>query len=444
MRPVLSLALVACLAGCGEDPPSPAPRAERASEPSEAPSDAPSEAPTLEAARPDAPTPTRAQITERLTGMRAHVREGRRLAGEEDYAGAVAAFQRALEVDDSVGGVHCELGMLAQRAGQPDLARRELLDGVERLRRRPRHPASRRSLGACLYNLGRLEEERHRDRARALYAHSLAVRPNRVVEGRLRELGGPPSPLPELASLLRSELLRSELLRPEAGPAASPWASEPSLARPQPDIDALAAAVRRDICQTRMERYHGMAYVAAQFAPDQCPEPFVRTIGDDAAVVSMNVDYSTVYYFAAARDGRWRGAFALNEPSGAATVREEYDEPRVEAGRGEGGAPFWLVCLDVTEESNDSGFDDEDTADWWMASGTTCHALALTDDGIEELGQVRAACTESQGDDAGGWSAPVSLEGGQIRVGAVEADHPERCASGEPPEPGLYPPDALL
>jgi Flp pilus assembly protein TadD len=49
---------------------------------------------------------------------------------------------------------------------------------------------ARRALGACLYNLGRVEEgEGHADPARAAYRRSLEVRPNATVEERLRSLG---------------------------------------------------------------------------------------------------------------------------------------------------------------------------------------------------------------------------------------------------------------
>ena len=49
----------------------------------------------------------------------------------------------------------------------------------------------RRALGACRYNLGRVEEAEGRiDAARRLYRLSLEARPNPAVEARLTSLAG--------------------------------------------------------------------------------------------------------------------------------------------------------------------------------------------------------------------------------------------------------------
>ncbi|MEM9074449.1 MAG: hypothetical protein AAGE52_38500, partial [Myxococcota bacterium] len=57
-----------------------------------------------------------------------------------------------------------------------------------------RRPDEVNTLGACLYNLGRVAEESDSVAAAALYAESVSVRPNATVQARLDALGVPLTP----------------------------------------------------------------------------------------------------------------------------------------------------------------------------------------------------------------------------------------------------------
>ncbi|MEM1415315.1 MAG: tetratricopeptide repeat protein [Myxococcota bacterium] len=116
-----------------------------------------------------------------------------RRSGDTDAA--IASYRQAAALDES-GRTRCELGWVLFQADQKEEGARAIREAAERL---PRHPVPRElrgAVGACLYNLGRVEEdEGDTEKARFAYERSLVVRPgNRVVRSRLRDL--PPAPRP--------------------------------------------------------------------------------------------------------------------------------------------------------------------------------------------------------------------------------------------------------
>lgn len=83
----------------------------------------------------------------------------------------------------------CGAGFSQIGAGDLVGARREI-EGALVVLERGTDDRGRRALGACLYNLGRVEEGEGRvDAARAAYRRSLEVRPNATVAARVRALG---------------------------------------------------------------------------------------------------------------------------------------------------------------------------------------------------------------------------------------------------------------
>ncbi len=187
--------------GCGDaDPAAPVAASETPSTetaPDEAPPEetvdtaAPTtaEAPTPPA-KPAAPTPAELdQTREARTALRA----GRVAGRAGDWAEAVTQFQASIAKNDSASA-RCELGWAHYQAGNLALAGPELRRGAAMLRRRAEvRENESNTLGACLYNLGRVAEESDPTAAAAYYRESLEVRPgNRVVQGRLDALDAPP------------------------------------------------------------------------------------------------------------------------------------------------------------------------------------------------------------------------------------------------------------
>jgi tetratricopeptide (TPR) repeat protein len=159
--------------------------------PPEAPVQVRDPEPTAEPVRPvevTLPAPSEEQLRE----LRDAVREGRRLAQADDFAGAIARFEAALRIAPLDGALLCELGFVRQRSGDVPGATRDTHKGLERLfRRAPESDRERNTRGSCLYNAGRLAEDAGQaDKARGFYTQSLAFRENGTVRGRLEALGG--------------------------------------------------------------------------------------------------------------------------------------------------------------------------------------------------------------------------------------------------------------
>jgi hypothetical protein len=131
---------------------------------------------------------------------------GRKLATAGDLAGAIAAFNTALQLVPNDARVLSELGVVAQKKGDLDQAEKwtqQSINGTSDAKLR----------GASLYNLGRIYEARG-NKAGAIdaYARSLQARPNRTVRERLTALDPaaaakldpfapqPLTPLPSLAA----------------------------------------------------------------------------------------------------------------------------------------------------------------------------------------------------------------------------------------------------
>lgn len=118
----------------------------------------------------------------RLRDRARHLREGRRLAHDGDHAGALAAFQAGLVLEPTDATLLCEAGLQAHRTGDLVLAQTLLERGAA-------HSPRPSTEGACLYNLGRVLEDRGDPFGAAeVYARSLEVRPNEVVQARLSAL----------------------------------------------------------------------------------------------------------------------------------------------------------------------------------------------------------------------------------------------------------------
>lgn len=225
LRRTLTLAAV-LLASCGQDAPAmPVPTAEAAS------STAPSEpAPSAPSPSTSAEPSTAAVIarTEHAPALdagearayRAAIAAARRAHRDHDDAEAVRQFEAAFAISRD-GRALCELGWIHFEAERYPEARDAMTRAITLLPSDPPVPERFvQSVGACLYNLGRLEEQAGDvGRARAYYGRSLAVRPgNRVVEARIAALGASAVTMP-------------------TGPTHRCGSADPPLA----DLDAFAA-----------------------------------------------------------------------------------------------------------------------------------------------------------------------------------------------------------
>lgn len=179
---VLFAALVASAVACRKQaPPDPA-AADAAVVAEEAgASDAASAA--AQARRADASAPSASDRKEALRALE----EGRRKSRAKDYAGALAAFERALAITPEDARVLSEVGWAALQAGDLDRA-----DAANR--RALAHAHEPKLRAAILYNAGRVAEARSdAEAARRAYAESLSLRDNAEVKRRLAALGGAPA-----------------------------------------------------------------------------------------------------------------------------------------------------------------------------------------------------------------------------------------------------------
>jgi len=173
--------------GCDEPAPREArPAAATRVEPSELP-------PQPRASRVDEAVPAAIQTplslealsAEERDRVRAAVAEGRRLHGEEDYAGAIEAFERALELLPDDARTLSELGWAQIFAGRLEAAESSLRRAEAGVGDDDRLRAS------ILYNLGRVAEARGADAAAIeAYQRSLRLRPHRATYQHLSGLAG--------------------------------------------------------------------------------------------------------------------------------------------------------------------------------------------------------------------------------------------------------------
>lgn len=129
----------------------------------------------------------------RARAYRAAIRAARAAHHDGHDDEAARQYQAALAISGD-GRALCELGWIHFQAGRHDEARAAMTRALTMLP--SSSPVPERfvgPVGACFYNLGRLEEdEGHVDAARAAYQRSLAVRPgNAVVTTRLASLAPP-------------------------------------------------------------------------------------------------------------------------------------------------------------------------------------------------------------------------------------------------------------
>jgi hypothetical protein len=132
-------------------------------------------------ARPAPPAPPTITKEARAT-YRKQLEAGRKAAKATRWPEAIAAFEAALAAVPGDDRALSELSFAAMSAGDAtrarDAGRRAVLAATEA-----------KIKAAALYNLGRVEESTQPTLAASLYRQSLALRPNKIVEKRLAELG---------------------------------------------------------------------------------------------------------------------------------------------------------------------------------------------------------------------------------------------------------------
>lgn len=133
------------------------------------------------AAKP-APPATPTITKEARATYRKQLEAGRKAAKATRWPEAIAAFEAALAAVPGDDRALSELSFAAMNAGDASKARdagkRAVLAATEA-----------KIKAAALYNLGRVEEITQPSLAASLYRQSLALRPNKIVEKRLAELG---------------------------------------------------------------------------------------------------------------------------------------------------------------------------------------------------------------------------------------------------------------
>ncbi|HEY1812332.1 MAG TPA: hypothetical protein VGG74_08230 [Kofleriaceae bacterium] len=135
-------------------------------------------------AKPARPAPTKAQ----LAAYHQHVKRGWALQKQLEWAAAVPEFEAALAAIPADQRALSELGFSAMNAGDFAKARRADEEAV-------RVAIDKNLRAASLYNLGLVQEKSADvDGARASFAASLALRPNKTVEQEVAKLGGSAAP----------------------------------------------------------------------------------------------------------------------------------------------------------------------------------------------------------------------------------------------------------
>lgn len=182
---VIGLVIGGC-SQCNEAPETVEPREAQEETREEGRDDVPDEvAPPPARPKPAPPTPEQLEAAREAHGR---LREGRRLARQSLWDQAASKFRESIELSDSAPA-RCELGWALFQTAQMDEAKQELERGARLLSHRRHRERERNTLGACLYNLGRVVEATDPQAAARYYRESLEVRPNETVAARLEELG---------------------------------------------------------------------------------------------------------------------------------------------------------------------------------------------------------------------------------------------------------------
>jgi hypothetical protein len=318
MRRALASALV-FLAACGKSGDDHPPPAEPGALAKAAIRDAaPAPKPPPPARRP-APIPP-----ETRRAYASHLRAGRAHAKAKRWGEAAAEFEAALAAVPMDDRALSELGWAALQAGDHDRAEKASADSV-RVSSTPELKA------ASLYNLGRVAEARgDRERAAALYADSLVLRPNKTVVKRLVALGKP-------------------------APAA---ASDPTAAEDTPCTDPVAGPELVCDCLKKMEPYQD------DFAVE-CTIGSLDDAGDDLRIASVTLGLgSHSFYLAHKQAPGWRVIGSLGDlyEGGVAGVLNEREEVAVEEKTVGGARILWYEWRETGRDS-DMGIDEEETHD---------------------------------------------------------------------------------
>lgn len=250
-----------------------------------------------------------------------HLRAGRAHAKGKRWGEAVTEFEAALAAVPLDDRALSELGWAAFQAGDHEKAEKANADSV-RVSSQPDLKA------ASLYNLGRVAEERgDRDRAAALYADSLVLRPSKAVVKRLVALGKP-APKPDATSV-----------RGEETPCTAPVEG--------PDLVC--------DCLKKMEA----------FEEDFAIECTIGSVGDadDLRMASVTVGLGSHEFFLAQKgDKGWRVIGELGDlyEGGVAGVFNEREEVKAEEKTIGGARILWYEWREIGHDS-DMGIDEEDS-----------------------------------------------------------------------------------
>jgi len=314
MRTILAALLL--LVGCGkknEEQPKAAPGAIAEASLRDA---APKERPPAQAKRPE-PIPP-----EKRREYAGHLRAGRAHAKGKRWGEAVGEFEKALAAVPMDDRALSELGWAALQAGDVDKAEKANADAV-RVSSTPEVKA------ASLYNLGRVAEAKSdKDRAAALYADSLVLRPNKTVVKRLVALGKP---------------------APAAGPVQT--SDDTPCTDPVEGPDLVCG------CLKKLEPYEESFEI-------ECTIGSVGDLdADDLRVASVTLGLGQHSFYLAQKGPKgWRVIGSLGElyEGGVGGVLNEREESKVEEKTIGGVRILWYEWRETGHDS-DMGIDEEET-----------------------------------------------------------------------------------
>jgi hypothetical protein len=277
---------------------------------------APAPKPPPKAKRPEPiPPEKRREYVARLRAGRAH-------AKAKKWGEAISEFEKALAAVPMDDRALSELGWAAFQAGDYEKAEKANADSV-RVSSTPELKA------ASLYNLGRVAEaQKDKDRAAALYADSLVLRPNKTVVKRLVALGKPP---PATGAVAVSE---------EEMPCTAPVEG--------PDLVCG--------CLKKMET------VEEGFDPE-CTIGSLTGAGDDLRIASVTLGLGSHEFFLAQKgDKGWAVIGQLGDlyEGGVGGVLNEREDSKVEEKTIGGVRILWYEWRETGHDS-DMGIDEEET-----------------------------------------------------------------------------------